>query len=128
MTLGYQQQVVLENAAARAAILNLDARHNRLHTAGDRAGWIATFKHTGATLTIDGTTHSRIWDAFDGGRGRLITVDHEIDVDGVAAEQHCVAIRFARSGEVAAVGEYTDSLVYERGGWYFASRSLAWDA
>ena len=34
--------------------------------------------------------------AFDGGdRQRLVTVDHEIQVDGVAATQHCVAILFA---------------------------------
>jgi hypothetical protein len=127
MTFGYQQQYVLESTAARAAILNVDARHNRLYSAGDRAGWFATFKHTGATLTVDGHTHTKLWDAFDGGAGRLITVDHEIDVDGVNAAQRCVAVQFDAAGAVRAVGTYTDVLVYERGGWYYASRTLAWD-
>jgi hypothetical protein len=127
MSFGYQQQHVLESAEARAAILNLDARHNRLYSAGDRAQWLATFKHSGATLTVGGQTYTKIWEAFDGGTGRLITVDHEIDVDGVDATQHCVAIRFDASGSIGAVGTYTDALIYERGGWYYASRTLAWD-
>jgi hypothetical protein len=127
MTFGYQQQHVLESTAARAAILNLDARHNRLYSAGERAGWLATFKHTGATLTVGGQTHTRIWDAFDGGAGRLITVDHEIEVDGVNATQHCVAMQFDASGATRGIGTYTDALIYERGGWYYASRTLAWD-
>ena len=127
MTFGYQQQHVLESTAARAAILNLNARHNRLYSAGDRAAWLATFKHTGATLTLGGQTYTKIWDAFDGGSGRLITVDHEIDVDGVNATQRCVAMQFGPSGATHAVGTYTDALIYERGGWYYASRTLAWD-
>jgi hypothetical protein len=127
MTFGYQQQFVLEGTAARAAILNLNARHNRLYSSGERAGWLATFKHTGATLTVGGQTYTNVWDAFDGGAGRLITVDHEIDVDGVNATQHCVAMQFDASGAVRSVGTYTDTLIYERGGWYYASRTLAWD-
>jgi hypothetical protein len=127
MSFGYQHQHVLESTAARAAILNLDARHNRLSSAGDRAQWLATFKHSGATLTVGGQTYSKIWEAFDGGAGRLVTVDHEIDVDGVDATQHCVAIRFDASGTTNAVGTFTDGLIYERGGWYYASRTLAWD-
>jgi len=127
MTFGYQQQFVLEGTAARAAILNLNARHNRLYSSGERAGWLATFKHTGATLTVGGQTYTKVWDAFDGGAGRLVTVDHEIDVDGVNANQHCVAMQFDASGAIRAVGTYADTLIYERGGWYYASRTLAWD-
>jgi hypothetical protein len=26
-----------------------------------------------------------------------------------------------------ATGTYRDSLIYERGGWYFTSRELEWD-
>ncbi|WP_319453882.1 MULTISPECIES: nuclear transport factor 2 family protein [unclassified Mycobacterium] len=128
MTFGYQQQHVLESTAARAAISNLNARHNRLYSAGDRVPWLATFKHTGATLTIGGQTYAKIWEAFDGGSGRLITVDHEIEVDGVNATQHCVAMKFDASGHVLAIGTYTDVLIYERGGWYYANRTLAWDS
>jgi hypothetical protein len=66
--------------------------------------------------------------AADGGPGRLVTLDHEITVDGVDAIQHCVAVLFAEDGGVAATGTYADTLVYERGGWYFASRYLQWDS
>lgn len=124
--MGYQQQHVLESTAARAAILNLDARHNRWHSAGDKARWITTFKHSGATMTIGDQTFDNVWAAFDGGQGRLVTVDHEIEVDGVDATQHCVAIRFD-SGGAPSTGTFVDTLVYERGGWYYASRTLTWD-
>jgi hypothetical protein len=127
MTFGYQQQHLLECAVARDAILNLDARHNRLYSVGDRTGWLATFKHTGATLTVGEHTYRKVWEGFDGGSGRLVTVDHEIDVDGVNATQRCVAIQFEPSGTLKAVGTYSDVLVYERGDWYYASRTLAWD-
>lgn len=128
MSFGYQQERVLEGVGARAAILNLNARHNRLLSAGDRARWIAMFKHTGATLTVGGTTHAKVWEAWEsvaGGTGRLITVDHEITVDGVNATQHCIAILI--DGTSTATGTFVDTLVYERGGWYYASRVLVWD-
>ena len=51
MTMTYQQQFVLDGLAGRAAILNLDARHNRLYSTGDLVGWISTFRHAGATFT-----------------------------------------------------------------------------
>ena len=79
MTMTYQQQFVLDGLAGRAAILDLDARHNRLYSAGDLAGWIATFRHAGATYTRAGETFTDLRAAFDGGNGqRLVTVDHEI--------------------------------------------------
>jgi hypothetical protein len=127
MTMTYQQQFVLDGLAGRAAILDLDARYNRLYSAGDLAGWIATFRHAGASLTRAGVTFTDLPAAFDGGNGqRLVTVDHEISVDGVEATQRCVALVF-RDNELLATGAYRDSLVYERGGWYFTSRNLEWD-
>ncbi|MDT5184844.1 MAG: hypothetical protein QOJ20_281 [Mycobacterium sp.] len=127
MTLTYQQQFVLDGLAGRAAILDLDARYNRLYSAGDLAGWIATFRHAGASLTRVGETFTDLPAAFDGGNSqRLVTVDHEIAVDGVEATQRCVALLF-RDGELRATGTYRDSLIYERGGWYFTSRELEWD-
>ncbi len=54
MSLTYQQQFVLDGLAARAAILNLDARHNRLYSEGDLFGWITTFRHAGATYVRAG--------------------------------------------------------------------------
>jgi hypothetical protein len=127
MSLTYQQQFVLDGLAGRAAILDLDARYNRLYSAGDLAGWIATFRHAGASLTRAGETFSDLPTAFDGGDGqRLVTVDHEISVDGVDATQRCVALLF-RNNELQATGAYLDKLVYELGGWYFTSRELEWD-
>jgi hypothetical protein len=127
MSLTYQQQFVLDGLAGRAAILDLDARYNRLYSAGDLAGWIATFRHAGASFTRAGETFTDLSAAFDGGNGqRLITVDQEITVDGVEATQRCVALLF-RDNELPATGTYRDSLIYERGGWYFTSRELEWD-
>ncbi len=69
MTMTYQQQFVLDGLAGRAAILNLDARHNRLYSVGDLAGWITTFRHAGATYTRAGESFTDLRDAFDGGNG-----------------------------------------------------------
>ena len=127
MSLTYQQQYVLEGLAGRAAILNLDARHNRSYSSGDLAGWITTFRHAGATYVRAGESFTDLSAAFDGGKGqRLVTVDHDISVDGVSATQRCVALLFVGT-DLRATGTYTDSLIYERGGWYFTSRQLDWD-
>jgi len=127
MTMTYQQQYVLDGLAGRAAILDLTARHNRLYSAGDLASWITTFRHAGASYSRGGETFTDLRAAFDGGGGqRLVSVDHEIAVDGVDATQHCVALLF-RDNALQATGTYTDRLIYERGGWYFTSRELQWD-
>ena len=127
MTMSYQQEFVLAGVAGRAAILNLTARHNRLFSAGDFGGWIATFRHAGATFVRAGETFTNLRDAFDGGNGqRLVTVDHDISVDGVDATQTCVALLFV-GAELRATGTFRDRLIYERGGWYFTSRELEWD-
>jgi len=127
MTMTYQQQYVLNGVAARAAILDLTARHNRLYSAGDLAGWIATFRHSGATFVRGGESFTDLRAAFDGGNGqRLVSLDHEISVDGVDATQRCVALLFGGK-ELRATGTYHDRLIYERGGWYFTSRALEWD-
>ena len=71
MMMTYQQEFVLNGVAGRAAILNLTARHNRLFSAGDLAGWIATFRHAGATYIRAGETYSDLRAAFDGGNVQL---------------------------------------------------------
>lgn len=124
MTLTYQQQQVLGGLEARAAILNLTSRHNRLYSAGDLPGWIETFRHSGASYVRDGQGFSDLASAFDGGNGqRLVTVDNDISVDGVHATQRCVALLFV-GNELRATGVFDDRLIYERGGWYFTSREL----
>jgi hypothetical protein len=127
MAMTYQQEFVLAGVAGRAAILNLNARNNRLFSAGDFGGWIATFRHAGATYVRDGQTFTNLRDAFDGGNDqRLVTVDHEITVDGVDATQQCVALLFV-GAQLRGTGTFRDRLIYERGGWYFTSRELEWD-
>ncbi len=132
MTMSYQEQQMLLATAARAAILDLNARHNRAYSKGDRDRWIATFRHSGATYTRDGDTFDDLRAAFDGGDGqRLVTVDHEIRIDGVNAEGRCVILLFASmygDTTLRATGVFKDALVYERGGWYFTSRQLQWDS
>lgn len=132
MALTYQEQQMLQAATGRAGILDLTARHNRAYSDGNRDAWIATFRHSGASYTRGADSFTDLRAAFDGGDGeRLVTVDHEIHVDGVNATQHCVAILFAavyESATLQATGTYRDHLIYERGGWYFASRELVWDS
>ncbi len=132
MTMTYQQQFVLDSTAGRDAILNLTARHNRCYSAGDRNGWIATFRHSGATFARGGEVFTDLRAAFDGGGQRLVTVDHDISVDGVNATQHCVALLFGVGNDgvttLRSTGTYQDTLIYERGGWYFTSRELQWDS
>lgn len=132
MTMTYQQQHVLDGAAGRDAIMNLTARHNRCYSDGDRDGWIATFRHSGASFTRAGQVFTDLRAAFDGGGQRLVTVDHEITVDGINATQRCVALVFDVVGDgpvtLRTTGTYRDQLIYERGGWYFTSRELEWDS
>lgn len=128
MAMTYQQQYVLDGAVGRDAILNLTARHNRCFSEGDRNGWIATFRHSGASFIRDGEEFTDLRAAFDGGSGRLVTLDHEITVDGINAAQRCVALLFTGGSKVCATGAYRDQLIYERGGWYFTSRELQWDS
>lgn len=132
MTMSYQEQQMLQAATGRAGILDLDARHNRAFSDGNRAAWVSTFRHSGARYIRAGESFTDLWSAFDGGGGqRLVTVDQEIEIDGVRATQHCVAILFAavhNDTTLRATGTYRDQLSYERGGWYFASRELVWDS
>jgi SnoaL-like domain len=131
MTMTYQEQQMLAAATARAAILNLTARHNHAYSAGDREAWVATFRHAGARYIRDHDVYNDLHMAFDGGDGqRLVTVDHEITIDGVHATQRCVAVLYASmygDTTLRATGTYRDQLIYERGGWYFTSRELEWD-
>ncbi|MCW2661266.1 MAG: hypothetical protein JWP83_2418 [Mycobacterium sp.] len=128
----YQEQEMLQAATARAAILDLTARHNRAYSDGDRERWIATFRHSGASYARDGDLFTDLRAAFDGGDGqRLVSLDHEIRIDGINASQRCVAVLFAAmygDTTLRATGTYRDTLVYERGGWYFTSRALEWDS
>jgi CO/xanthine dehydrogenase FAD-binding subunit len=131
MTMTYQQEQFLQAATGRDAILNLNARHNRAYSDGDRDRWIATFRHSGATFVRDGELFADLRLAFDGGDSqRVVTLDHEIAIEGVNAVQRCVAVLFSAAfadTTLRATGTFRDELIYERGGWYFTSRNLSWD-
>ena len=131
-TMSYQEEQLLQAATARGAILDLCARQNRAYSDGDRERWVATFRHSGARYSRDGEMFEDLRAAFDGGDGqRLVTLDHEIKVDGVNAAHRCVAVLFAAmygDTTLLATGTFSDQLVYERGGWYFPSRALEWDS
>ena len=128
MTMTYQQEFVLNGVAGRAAILNLTARHNRLFSAGDLAGWIATFRHAGATL------HPRGGDVHRPERGlrrwKGTAAGHRRPRDlGRRRRCHPETVSRCCSSEPNFVppGPTSDRLIYERGGWYFTSRELEWD-
>jgi hypothetical protein len=91
-----------------------------------------TFRHSGARFTRNGEEFTDLGAAFDGGKQRLVSVDHEITVDGINATQRCVALLFGIGEDgttsLRATGSYRDQLIYERGGWYFTSRELEWDS
>ena len=132
MAMTYQQQYVLDGAAGRDAILNLTARHNRCYSEGDRIGWIATFRHSGASFTRDGEEFTDLREAFDGGNG---TPCHRRPRDHRRRHQCDPALRRTafrrrrgRRHQLRATGSYRDQLIYERGGWYFTSRELEWDS
>jgi SnoaL-like protein len=132
MTMTYQEQQMLLAATGRGAILDLSARHNRAYSDGDRDRWLATFRHAGASYSREDELFTDLRAAFDGGDGqRLVTVDHEIRIDGVNASQRCVAVLYAAmygDTTLRATGVFRDTLIYERGGWYFTSRALHWDS
>lgn len=54
MTMTYQEQQTLQAAAGRGSILDLNARHNRAYSDGDRERYIGTFRHSGASYIRDG--------------------------------------------------------------------------
>ena len=123
MTMSYQQEFVLNGVAGRAAILNLTARHNRLYSAGDLGGWIATFRHAGATFIRAGETYTDLRKAFDGGE-RAATGDRRPrDRQSTASMPPSAASRCCSSEpNFAPPASISDRLIYERGGWYFTSR------
>jgi len=61
----YQEQLLLHAVTGRAAILDLNARHNRAYSDGDRERWIGTFRHSGASYTRGGEVFTDLRAAWD---------------------------------------------------------------
>lgn len=136
MSLTHQQEQMLHDASARAAIAELTARHNRAYEDGDVDGWRDTFSHRAPEYVRDGQEFDRgsLREAFDAWKGRIhVCTDAVVEVDGVRATQRCRFLVGQPSADgtqfqVDAVGRYEDELVYERGAWYLARRVATTDA
>jgi hypothetical protein len=136
VSLSYSEASALHALTSRAAIADLDARHNLAFADGDVDGWVATFQHSGASWQRGADEPARgaraLREAFESFKGRShYTLDAVVAIDGVNAVQDCrmlVLREGAASLDVQATGRYHDELVYERGAWYFRSRRLVLDA
>lgn len=137
MGMSYQQETTLMTVANRMAIGDLTARYNRALEAGDLETWIGTFVQEGRLDGPDGTAfagHRELATFFRGVPGDRIhmTTDAQIEVDGVHARQECRYLTLAAGPDgagrvVETVGRYRDTLIYERGRWYFATREMVAD-
>ena len=87
---------MLAAATGRAAILNLNARHNRAYSDGDRDAWIATFRHSGATYIRDHDVFSDLRMAFDGGDNQRLVCRRPRDPDRRRARSAALRRRAVR--------------------------------
>jgi hypothetical protein len=131
VSLSHHDYQLLQTAAARAAIHDLTSANSHAYESGDLQGWLNTFTVEG-TLALDGQQpivgHRALGQYFRERehRGLEVTVNAVIRVDKVTATQHCRVLSLvpgSLGGSVQSVIDYDDSLVYERGRWFFLSRT-----
>lgn len=117
------------------AIKQLTARYNRAFDLKDVEGYLATwtedgfFERSNAGRSFQGTEELReLISTFDV-RGRHVTSDFIIEVDGDTAHQACYLtyLDVADNFSVAMFGDYSDDLVRTPEGWRFRSRRLEVD-
>lgn len=137
MALSYMEETTLKTVAARLAIGDLNARHNRAYETGDLHAWLGTFVVEGVLERaghdpVEG--HQALAAVFrDAPRDRVhLVTDSQVEVDGVRARQVCrfVVLKAGSNGSdvaVEAAGRYEDELVYERAAWYIVKRSVVRD-
>jgi hypothetical protein len=122
---------LLEEATARAAIAELTVANSDAYESGDLQAWLNTFTVEGS-LTLDGqhpiVGHRALGQYFRGRElGALqMVVNTVVQVDRVTATQRCRVVSLVpdpAGGTVQAVLDYDDSLVYERGRWFFLARA-----
>ncbi|HZA76710.1 MAG TPA: nuclear transport factor 2 family protein [Acidimicrobiales bacterium] len=139
----YQEQTTLTTVAARLAIGDLTARYNRALEVGDLDTWIGTFVQEGVleepgVRSFSGHRElAKYFRAAPPGRA-YVTTDAQVEVDGVHARQECRFLVLAPGANgdpegagtapvVEAVGRYRDTLIHERGRWYFSRREMVAD-
>ncbi len=129
----YEDQRVLAGLAARAAVLDLSVTQRRAFEAADLETWIGTFvvggilERTGAAPLVGHVALGRWFAGADHG-GRVLAADSVVHADRVTATQRSTLVVLG-AGTAApalhALYEVDDELVYERGRWYFARRTVA---
>jgi ketosteroid isomerase-like protein len=117
------------------AIKQLTARYNRAFDTKDYAGFLDTwtedgfFERSNAGRSFRGTEQLREMLAGFDVRGRHVTSDYIVEVDGDSAHQACYLtyLDVADNFSVALFGDYSDELVRTPAGWRFRARRLAVD-
>ena len=131
MPFSHHDYRLLEEATARAAIAELTLANSDAYESGDLPAWLNTFTVEGS-LTLDGQPpivgHRALGQYFRERprRGLQVTVNSVVQVDKVTATQRCRVVSLAPGspgGTVESVVDYDDALVYERGRWFFLSRT-----
>jgi SnoaL-like protein len=119
---------LLEEATARAAIAALTVANSDADEADDLQAWLNTFTVEGS-LTLDEQTpivgHRALGQYFRERKrsGLQVAVNRVVQVDRVTAMQRCRVVSLVPGGTVQSVVDYDDALVYERGRWFFLSRT-----
>jgi ketosteroid isomerase-like protein len=117
------------------AIKQLTARYNRAFDSKDFEGFLATwtedgfFERSNAGRSYRGTEQLREMLATFDVRGRHVTSDYIVEVDGDSAHQACYLtyLDVADDFRVALFGDYSDDLVRTADGWRFRARRLQID-
>jgi ketosteroid isomerase-like protein len=131
----YQHEYLVASLAARAAIADLVARHDRALERGDLEAYLETFledavvEETGRPPAVGAKALPQVFERW-GRRFLHVSAEPVVAVDGVRAtqESRVLVLRPGGKVEVAAVGRYRDELAYERGAWRFARRELTVEA
>jgi ketosteroid isomerase-like protein len=117
------------------AIKQLTARYNRAFDTKDFAAFLATwtedgfFERSNAGRSYQGTEQLRELLATFEVRGRHVTSDYIVEVDGDSAHQACYLtyLDVSDNFSVAIFGDYSDDLVRTADGWRFRARRLLVD-
>jgi hypothetical protein len=113
------------------AIRQLTARYNRASDEADMDGWLSCFVPEGSFERKHGQRFSGheelrgLLESFPV-KGRHITTDFTIEIDGKRARQACYLLFLdrARNFELNMFGTYDDNLMKVDGKWMFVSRVL----
>jgi hypothetical protein len=113
------------------AIRQLTARYNRASDEANVEAWLSCFVEDGSFARKNGPRyqgHGELRGLLENFpvKGRHITTDFMIEVDGDAAQQSCYLMFLDRERNFALnmFGTYDDKLIRSDGKWLFVSRLL----